>query len=53
MFYYYDVLRVFSYEYYIIKFTFLKLGIPLCFRIIKGVKSVNTTLFVVFNAINN
>ena len=28
------------------------LDIPLCFRIIKGVGTVNTTLFVLFSAIN-
>ena len=52
VFYYYTVLRVFSYECYTIKFAFLKLDIPFCFRIIKEVRTVNTTVFAVFVAIN-
>jgi len=52
MLYYYAMLHVSLYEYYIIKFTCLMLDIPLCFRIIKGVGTVNTTLFVLFIAIN-
>jgi hypothetical protein len=31
-------------------FSLVELDIPLCFRIIKGVKTVNTTLFIVFIA---